>query len=220
MLQFSLEFYSFFGTAETVKTYLNKPANWTRKFIHISVGLVVCICPFLFKVNILIALCLLFIVINTYLYNKNKVNSMYSIDRASYDRLFFQYQFLSYRFFLGKANNFLYFNCYPYMLILWPQLSVNALRSILNPGRTVEGSLAMFSSTFIIVLFWDRFHSGFFNASFYLPIHILLGLALFTSLCATLSEMLSIEVPDNFSIPVITFFSYEIFLINYTQMDR
>ena len=83
--------------------------------------------------------------------------------------------------------------------------------------KSVEGSLAMFSTSFIIIFLGTDMMAQIFGANFFLPIHILIGLALFTSLCSTLSEMVSYKGSDNLSIPIITFFSYEIFLINYTH---
>ncbi|GIS36311.1 MAG: hypothetical protein Ct9H90mP7_3190 [Candidatus Neomarinimicrobiota bacterium] len=67
------------------------------------------------------------------------------------------------------------------------------------------------------VLFSTDIMARVFSASFYIPLYILLGLAFFTALCSSLSEMISYRGSDNFSIPLITFFSYEIYLINYTH---
>ena len=75
----------------------------------------------------------------------------------------------------------------------------------------------MFSSTFIIVLFGTDFMVRFLmHRSIFLFIYTF-RISVFTALCSSLSEMLSYRGSDNFSIPVITFFSYEIFLINYTH---
>ena len=83
--------------------------------------------------------------------------------------------------------------------------------------KSVKGSIAMFSASFILVALGTDTMARLFNANFYLPFHILIGLALFTAICATLSEMLSYKGSDNLTVPLITFFSYEIFLINYTH---
>ena len=146
---------------------------------------------------------------------------MHSIDRASYGTIIFPISVLILSvFFWEKPITF--FISIVTLAIADPMAAIVGERSKEHfkpwkDRKSLQGSLAMFSSTFIIVLFGTDFMVRFFNASFYLPIHILLGLALFTSLCATLSEMLSYRGSDNFSIPVITFFSYEIFLINYTH---
>ena len=72
--------------------------------------------------------------------------------------------------------------------------------------KSINGSIAMFSTSFLLVAVGTDTMARLFNASFYLPFPILIGLALFTALCATLSEMLSYKGSDNLSIPIITFF--------------
>ena len=75
----------------------------------------------------------------------------------------------------------------------------------------------MFSITFIIILFGTDIMANFFGAAFYLSLPIIICLSLFTAFCATLSELISYRGSDNLTVPLITFFSYEIFLINYTH---
>ena len=56
---------SVLGASELIRNKFKKPPDSTRQFIHICVGIVVSICPFIFKVNYqLITLSLLFIIIN------------------------------------------------------------------------------------------------------------------------------------------------------------
>ena len=115
---------------------------------------------------------------------------MHSIDRASYGTIIFPISVLILSvFFWEKPITF--FISIVTLAIADPMAAIVGERSKEHfkpwkDRKSLEGSLAMFSSTFIIVLFGTDFMVRFFNASFYLPIHILLGLALFTSLCATL----------------------------------
>ena len=44
------------GIAETIRNYTGKPPESTRKFVHVFIGLIICFCPILFKVNIQIIL--------------------------------------------------------------------------------------------------------------------------------------------------------------------
>ena len=54
------------GIAETIRNYTGRPPESTRKFVHVFIGLIICFCPILFKVNIqIILLSSLFIAINT-----------------------------------------------------------------------------------------------------------------------------------------------------------
>ena len=187
-----------------------------------SVGLVVCACPFLFKVNTqLITLCSLFIVINTYLLYNKKINSMHNVNRISYGTIIFPFSVLILSFFFwDKPISF--FISIVTLAIADPIASIVGSRSNdhFKPWRdskSIQGSLAMFLTTFIVVLFSTDIMARVFSASFYIPLYILLGLAFFTALCSSLSEMISYRGSDNFSIPLITFFAYEIYLINYTH---
>ena len=47
--------------------------------------------------------------------------------------------------------------------------------------KSVKGSIAMFSASFILVALGTDTMARLFNANFYLPFHILIGLALFTA---------------------------------------
>ena len=83
-------FFTILGVAELIRVRLNKPANSTRNFIHISVGIVVSLCPFLFKVNIqLILLCVVFIAVNTFLYKIDAAKSMNAVERKSLGTIYF-----------------------------------------------------------------------------------------------------------------------------------
>ena len=226
-LLFSFIFFgilSVLALAELLRKIYNIPPEFTRKFIHICVGLVVSICPFIFKVNYqLIGLSIFFIVINYYLILKNKVSSMNNIERFSYGAIYFPLSVLLLAiFFWDKPIS--YFISVTILTFADPIASMIGSRSQYHfkpwiDKKSIDGSLAMFCSTFLIVLVGTDTMARYYNSSFYIPIYILIGLAFFTSLCATLSEMISYRGSDNLSIPLISFFSYEIFLINYTHGD-
>ena len=75
----------------------------------------------------------------------------------------------------------------------------------------------MFGSSFLIILLGTDILSKLYGSNFFIPLPILFGLGIFTALSATLSELVSYRGSDNLSIPIITFISYEIYLINYTR---
>ena len=90
------------GISELIRIRYKKTPESTRKFIHICVGSVVSICPFIFKVNIqLITLSILFIAINTYLILSNKISSMNKIERVSYGTIYFPLAVLFLAVFFG-----------------------------------------------------------------------------------------------------------------------
>ena len=75
----------------------------------------------------------------------------------------------------------------------------------------------MFGSSFLIVLLGTDLLLKFYGSNFSIPIPTLLGLGIFTALSATLAESVSCKGSDNLSIPIITFISYEIYLINFSH---
>ena len=213
---------SVLGASELIRKKFKKPPESTRQFIHICVGIVVSICPFIFKVNYqLITLSLLFIAINTYLISANKVSSMNNIERVSYGTIYFPLSVLLLAsFFWDKPIS--YFLSILVLTFADPAAAAVGKRSNNSfypwkDKKSINGSLAMFSITFIIILFGTDIMANFFEAAFYLSLPIIICLSLFIALCATLSELISYRGSDNLTVPLITFFSYEIFLINYTH---
>ena len=88
------------GIAETIRNYTGRPPESTRKFVHVFIGLIICFCPILFKVNYqLITLSSLFIVINTYLLLSEKFKSMNATSRKSYGTIYFPFSVLILSFF-------------------------------------------------------------------------------------------------------------------------
>ena len=75
----------------------------------------------------------------------------------------------------------------------------------------------MFGSTLLIIMLGTDLLARIYNASFYIPFPVLLSCSLFTALSSTLAESISFKGSDNISVPIVTFLSYEIFLINYTH---
>ena len=56
-----------------------------------------------------------------------------------------------------------------------------------------------------------------FEAAFFIPLTILIGVSGFVAMLVTLSESNSYRGSDNFSVPIIAALSYDLYLINYTH---
>ena len=222
---FGIIFVSIFfvlGIAETIRNYTGRPPESTRKFVHVFIGLIICFCPILFKVNYqLITLSSLFIVINTYLLLSEKFKSMNATSRKSYGTIYFPFSVLISSFFWwDKPISFMLA-----ILVLTLADPIAAIfgakqRHVFIPWidkKSMQGSLAMFSVSFLIILLGTDILSQLYGSNFFIPLPILFGLAIFTALSATLAELVSFRGSDNLSIPIITFISYEIYLINYTH---
>ena len=210
------------GIAETIRNYTGRPPESTRKFVHVFIGLIICFCPILFKVNIqIILLSSLFIAINTYLLLSEKFKSMNATSRKSYGTIYFPLSVLILSFFWwDKPISFILA-----ILVLTLADPIAAIfgakqRNAFTPWidkKSSRGTSAMFGSSFLIILLGTDILSKLYGSNFFIPLPILFGLGIFTALSATLSELVSYRGSDNLSIPIITFISYEIYLINYTR---
>ena len=210
------------GMAESIRTKLNKPPESTRKFVHILVGLVVCVCPLLFKDNTqLIALSCIFIIINWLLLKSNKMASMHATERQSYGTVYFPFAVLILSsLWWDKPISFI-------LAIMVLTLADPIAATVGAKGRITfipwrdlksrRGSLAMFGTTFLIIMIGTDMLARLYGATFLMPFPILVAVSLFTAFSAALAESISFRGSDNLSTPLITFISYEIFLINYTH---
>ena len=210
------------GIAEFIRHYKKWAPESTRQFVHIFIGLIVASGPFIFKVNIqLIALSALFIVINMILLISGKVKSMHATERKSYGTVYFPTAVLIMSYFWwDKPISFI-------LAIIVLTIADPTAAFIGKNGRTTfipwrdkksrRGSLAMFGTTTLIIIFGTDILARIYQAAFLIPLPVLIGLGIFTAFSAALAESISFRGSDNLSTPLITFLSYEIFLINYTH---
>ncbi|MBT3763310.1 MAG: DUF92 domain-containing protein [Candidatus Marinimicrobia bacterium] len=210
------------GLAEFVRNKQGWPPESTRKFVHIFVGLIVSICPFLFKSNIqLISLSSLFIIVNWTLLRSDRFASMHATLRKSYGTVYFPFAILLLSYFWwDKPISFIL--AILVLAIADPIAAVTGAkgRTIYLPWRDQKsrrGSLAMFGSTFLIIMLGTDLLARAYEATFFIPFPVLIGLSIFTAFSATLAESISFRGSDNLSVPLVTFLTYEIFLINYTH---
>jgi len=210
------------GLAELIRNKQGWPPESTRKFVHIFIGLIVSVSPFLFKSNIqLITLSSLFIAINLILLRSNRFASLHATERKSYGTVYFPFAvlILSY-FWWDKPISFI-------LAILVLTIADPVAAIIGAKGRTIyfpwrdkksrRGTLAMFGSTILIIMLGTDILARIYEATFFIPFTVLIGLSLFTALSAALAESVSFRGSDNLSVPIATFLSYEIFLINYSH---
>lgn len=202
------------------KTLINSDS--IRIFVHILVGLTVSICIYIFKSNIqLILLSSIFIGFNLLTLKLGKFKSINNTSRKSYGTIYFPLSIFILSFFFWEKPISLILS------ILVMTLS-DPIATIIGKNekttfvpwrdkKSRRGVLAMFASTFLIIMLGTDLLARIYNASFYIPLTVLFGCSLFTALSATLAESISFKGSDNISVPIVTFLSYEIFLINYTH---
>ncbi|MGY8781261.1 MAG: DUF92 domain-containing protein [Fidelibacterota bacterium] len=210
------------GLAEFIRNKQRWATEKTRLLVHSLIGVIVSICPFLFKFNYqLISLSLVFIIFNFFTIQSNRFSSRHTTSRKSYGTVYFPFAILLLSYFWwDKPISFIL--TILVLAIADPIAAIIGAKGeiIYFPWRDQKsrrGSLAMFGSTFIIILLGTDFLGRIYGASFFIPFPIIIGLSIFTAFSAALAESISFRGTDNLSVPLITFLSYEIFLINYTH---
>ena len=148
--------------------WISPDAN--RKWVHFLVGISVCISPLIFSTNLWpITLSIIFIFLNGYALRKELFKGIHSQDRLSYGTVYFPIAYLI---------MVLFFWNYPELIILSflvlaisDPLAAQVGQSTLFPSKfkiwvdekTVQGTIAFFSSAFIIIYLGA--HSFFDNSN-------------------------------------------------------
>ena len=221
---FFIAIFILIGIAEFFRSKLKWRPEASRKLVHVIVGLVVSISPLIFTSNIQpMTLAGIFIVVNSFTLKSNAFKSMHTAERTTYGTVYFPFAFLVLAAFYWEK---------PITLIL--SMLVMTISDTLatytgereklpikfrlwNDQKTLQGSAAMFLSTFLIIYVGTDFFAWFFDAAFFLPMGILIGCAVFTGIAVMFAEAISNKGSDNFSVPLITAGAYDIYLINYTH---
>jgi len=191
------------------KDWISPDAN--RKWVHFLVGMFICISPMIFPTNLRpITLSIIFIFLNAYALRTGLFKGIHNQDRFSYGTIYFP---------IAYFLLVLFFWDYPELIILSflvlaisdPLASQVGQHKLFQSKfkiwvdeKTVQGTIAFFSSAFIIIFLGA--HSFFDNSNNYL-----FGLALFTALGATIAETTSCRGTDNISIPIVCL----LFMIGY-----
>ena len=183
-----------------------------RATIHSLVGIGVSISPFIFESFFQpIFLALVFFSINLFSYKNNQLKSFHDVNRDSLGTIFFPISFIILAIPFWE-NKYFITSSFMILAISDPLASVVGnfykkahFYKISNEIKSIEGSLIMFLSTSIILLFLsDHIFHGF-NTN-HLTITIFL-----CSVFITISESISTKGSDNLSIPLTAFIFIEMF---------
>ena len=214
--------------SESARSYLRWKPESTRKLVHVIVGILVSICPFIFKSKFPpIALAVIFIIINAIALKNKTFKGMHSTDRVSYGTVYFPFAFLMLAIFWWEKPITLVLS----ILIMTFSDTIAAIigERTTHPRqfklwvdiKSIEGCIGMFLSSFMIIYIGTDLFAWLFEAAFFIPLPILIGVSGFVAMLVTLSESNSSRGSDNFSVPIIAALSYDLYLINYThgQLD-
>lgn len=221
---FLISIFLLIGISEAARSFFHWKPESSRKLVHVIVGTLVSVCPFIFVSKSLpITLAIIFIIINTIALKNETFKGMHSTDRVSYGTVYFPLAFLILATFWWEKPITLVLS----ILIMTFSDTIAAIigERTTNPRqfklwvdiKSIEGCVGMFLSTFMIIYVGTDVFAWLFEAAFFIPLTILIGVSGFVAMLVTLSESNSYRGSDNFSVPIIAALSYDLYLINYTH---
>lgn len=182
-------------------TYFNFGVLYTRKFIHISTGLIVCFISFFLHTNLPIILFAgLYILLDLWALRKGKFKSIHP-DSKSFGTIFYAISVIILAIWFWDKNKPLFIITNLIMIIPDAMAAIIGERHAktyfipVSEKKSLIGASAMFISTIFIVFVSLQY---FYNYSLEISIII----ALIISTIATSAELLSIKGSDNLSVPL------------------
>ncbi|MEE9189564.1 MAG: DUF92 domain-containing protein, partial [Candidatus Neomarinimicrobiota bacterium] len=212
--------------SEILRVTSNISPESNRKVVHLLVGSLVTISPFLFQSNRpVLTLAGIFCFINLWAIRSDKFQGMHTVNRVSYGTVFFPVSFFILTLFwwtrpvaIVIAIALMTF-ADTIAAITGEKLGKIRKYKIWEDGKSVEGSLAMYLSSFILVFLITLVLSWYTNNMAYYSLTFILGVAGFTALIATIAESLSKQGSDNLSVPIIFAITFDQYLVNFTLGD-
>jgi len=201
------------ASAEVFRKAMNWSSEATRKIVHMLVGVLIAATPFLLdSMWPMLFLGGLFAIINYIAIKKHYLNGMHSIHRQTFGTVFYPVSFFILTAWLWHQDQLVLVTAVLIMAI------PDALASIVGDNirqpipihfgpekKSVQGSLAMFVSSFLIVLLCLHLFPQLGPA----PTSVLntLWIAGVVALLATAGEMVSVRGSDNLTVPLTSAFA-------------
>jgi len=181
--------------------YFNFPSIYTRKFIHIVTGLIICIVSYFLVTNLpIIIFATFYIFVDIWALRKGKFKSIHP-DYRSFGTIFYAISVIILVILFWGENKPLFIITNLIMIIPDAMAAIMGeqyAKSYFIPvyeKKSLIGAFTMFILTIVITYVSLQF---FYNK----PIHINLIIALTVGAIATISELLSIRGSDNLSVPL------------------
>lgn len=196
----------------------------TRKFVHISIGLISAFSPWYFTESLMvIIMAILLTVGNLYMLKKDILASIHRHNTHNYGTVFFPFAFLLLTIFFWKKP--LLFSSGMIVMAIADPLASTIGRSVTHPrmftlwkeNKSIEGSVFMFISSFLLLSVIIIYGSWFTHHLQYLPIGVIFSLVGLVALIATAGEITSRNGSDNFSVPILIAMFLDIFIIQYNH---
>ena len=182
-----------------------------RKIIHITVGVAVSFTPYFFTNNLQpVLLAFIFLVINIFSFRNNFFKSFHSIERESYGTIFFPVSYLLLGLLFWDYSHHITISFLllaiadPFASIIGENVNNKMSFNCLGDNKTMQGSIAMFICSMIIVLTMTNYFFNDWDITYRLMAAIIISIAV------TIAEALSYKGSDNLSIPITAFLFIEL----------
>ncbi|MCF7800641.1 MAG: DUF92 domain-containing protein [Candidatus Marinimicrobia bacterium] len=214
--------------AEIARKYFHWHPEFSRKLVHILVGVLLVFAPFILtSATPAIILGILFVIINYFALKSHVFSGMHATDRISYGTVYFPIAFI-----IVIA---LYWNRSPAVMltallilafadtaasIVGEQLTYPKTFIFWQDKKTLAGSLTFFITALIVVLLFFPFFYGLEdNNHGALPLSFLLLLGVITALMSMLAESASRQGSDNLTLTLAAALSLDLTLHNYMSQS-
>ncbi len=205
---FTIGIVGILGLADFLLKKLKVHPHTTRRLVHMLVGCLVCVAPFIFDSQYPVLLvALIFTILNYLAIKKSLIKSIHETDRISYGTVYFPISFfILVCWFWHKDLAILQTS----MLIMalgdpvasWVGESRKKplLFTVLTEKKSLQGSLAMFVVSFIVAVIGMKIFRGVFNDPITWSTALIFGF--FAALFATGAETISHKGTDNLMVPL------------------
>jgi len=204
----------FIFISEILFNFFNVKGFITRKFLHFSIGFLLILSPYFFNNNLVpIIISILFTIVNLILIKFNIFKSIHYTKNKNYGTLFYPIAYLILCLFWWEKT-------FVFQLSLCILTVSDSFASIIGnifpnsktfilwkDKKSINGTIAMAISSFFLVGFGLLISTDFIQQN---PFSNLLFISFFVALISTLSESISINGSDNFSIPIFSAISIDL----------
>lgn len=203
-LLFLLCFLALIAITQTLYRYFHTPAETSRKFLHVSGGILALLAPLFIESHWwILLLCASAFLLLAFTYLKHLLPSVHQIRRRSVGSIIFPIPV--YFCFLAAqklGNPLLFYIPVSYLTLSdtmaewsgrkWGMHSIQ----FMNKQKSLAGSLSFALSSLLVAIAW--------GSGFNLPVPQIILLALTTATVATIVELVSTRGLDNFTVPMAT----------------
>ncbi len=224
LVLFSIALFSLVILAEILRKLFPRDAESSRKFVHISTGILISLTPFaLQSMWPMLILGTLFAVLDLVAIRKNLFRGMHGTKRRSYGTVFYPLSFVILVMLLWDTDKLILVTAMLIMAI------ADALASIVGEkvqhpihldfgfeAKSVQGSITMFLATFVIVTICSLLLPQF--TTIQLSLLQALWYAALVAIISTACEIISLYGSDNLTVPLGAAFTMH-YLYYHTQTD-